>query len=188
MLNNLRDALRPALEALGRAFASTGLSPNFWTGVGLVLAVSAAVAYGAGAEYGLLVGGTLLIVSGFFDVVDGQVARSTGKSSKKGAYLDSVSDKIAESAIFVGIMMGGHAEPWLVVLTATLSLLVGYARAKSDALGIRMQGVGIGERAERLLVIAVVGMAGHIDWALGIVAVIAGITLAQRIISTTRQM
>ena len=188
MLNNLRDILRPTLEALGRIFASTGLSPNFWTGVGLALAIAAAVTYATGVEYGLFVGGILLLASGFFDVVDGQVARSTGKISEKGSYLDSVSDKIAESAIFVGIMVSGYAEPWLVVLAATLSLLVGYARAKSDALGIKMQGVGIGERAERLLIIAVIGMVGHMNIALGIVVVIAGITLIQRIISTTKQM
>ena len=84
--------------------------------------------------------------------------------------------------------MGGYAEPWLVVLAAALSLLVSYARAKSDALGIRMQGVGIGERAERLLVIAVVGMAGFMELALVVVAVISAVTLIQRMASTSRQL
>ena len=138
--------------------------------------------------YGLLAGGVLLLGSGFFDMVDGQVARVTGKASQRGSYLDSVSDKIAESAIFVGIAVGGYAEPWLVVLAAALSLLVSYARAKSDALGIRMQGVGIGERAERLLVIAIVGMAGYMELALVVVAVISAVTLVQRMASTSRQL
>jgi len=188
MLNNLRDALRPVLERLGRGFSSTGLSPNFWTCVGLVLALTAAVAYGLGFEHALLVGGILILISGFFDIVDGQVARVTGKASSRGAYLDSVSDKIAESAIFVGIVVGGYAEPWLVVLAATLSLLVGYARAKSDSLNIQMQGIGIGERAERLLVIAIVGIIGYMEAALVIVSIIAGITLVQRMIVTMRQL
>jgi len=188
MLNNLRDALRPVLERLGRGFSSTGLSPNFWTCVGLVLALTAAVAYGLGFEHALLVGGILILISGFFDIVDGQVARVTGKASSRGAYLDSVSDKIAESAIFVGIVVGGYAEPWLVVLAATLSLLVGYARAKSDSLNIKMQGIGIGERAERLLVIAIVGIIGYMEAALVIVSIIAGITLVQRMIVTMRQL
>lgn len=205
MLNNLRESLGPALEKMGRGFAATGLSPNFWTGLGLALAMAAAVSYGLGPHlglheethfgvlqqmsgYGLLAGGLLLLGSGFFDMVDGQVARVTGKASQKGSYLDSVSDKIAESAIFVGIAVGGYAEPWLVVLAAALSLLVSYARAKSDALGIRMQGVGIGERAERLLVIAIVGMAGYMELALVVVAVISAVTLVQRMASTSRQL
>lgn len=126
MLNNLREALRPALEKMGKGFASTGLSPNFWTAVGLVFALISAAVYGLGnqIEYGLVIGGVLLLVSGFFDMVDGQVARVTGKTSKKGGYLDSMFDKIAEVAIFLGILVGGYAEPYLVFLAITFSLLV----------------------------------------------------------------
>ena len=83
MLNNLRDSLKPALEKMGKGFASTGLSPTFWTVVGLVFALASALVYGLGIEFGLIIGGVLLLVSGFFDMVDGQVARVTGKTSKK---------------------------------------------------------------------------------------------------------
>ncbi len=83
MLNNLRESLAPALEKIGKGFASTGMSPNFWTCVGLAFALIAAIVYGMGIEFGLIIGGILLLVSGFFDVVDGQVAKVTGKSSKK---------------------------------------------------------------------------------------------------------
>ena len=88
MLNNLRETLRPAIEKMGKGFAATGLSPDFWTFVGLGFALIAAVVYGMGIEFGLIIGGILLLVSGFFDMVDGQVARITGKTSKKGEYLD----------------------------------------------------------------------------------------------------
>ena len=67
MLNNLRETLRPTLEKLGKGFASTGLSPNFWTSVGLAFALLSAIVYGLGIEYGLVIGGVLLLVSGFFD-------------------------------------------------------------------------------------------------------------------------
>ena len=83
MLNNLRETLRPTLEKIGSGFASTGLSANFWTFVGFAFALVSAVVYGMGIEYGLILGGALLLVSGFFDMVDGQVARVTGKTSKK---------------------------------------------------------------------------------------------------------
>ncbi len=188
MLNNLREYLRPHLEKIGRIFASTGLSPNFWTAVGLVLALASAVVYGLGIEYGLIFGGVLLLVSGFFDMVDGQVARITGKTSQKGSYLDSMFDKIAEVAIFLGILVGGYAEPYIVFLAITLSLLVSYARAKSDAINVKLQGVGIGERAERLLVISIIGIIGFMEPAVIIVVVIAGITLIQRMIVTTKNI
>ena len=188
MLNNLRDSLKPALEKIGKVFASTGLSPNFWTGVGLAFALGSALVYGMGIEFGLIIGGVLLLISGFFDMVDGQVARVTGKTSQKGSYLDSMFDKIAEVAIFLGLLVGGYAEPYLVMLAITLSLLVSYARAKSDALNIKLQGVGIGERAERLLVIAIIGMIGFMEPAVTIVVVIAGITLVQRMIVTAKNI
>ncbi len=188
MLNNLRETLRPTLEKIGKGFASTGLSANFWTSVGLAVALLSAIVYGVGIEYGLLIGGILLLISGFFDMVDGQVARVTGKTSKKGSYLDSMFDKIAEVAIFLGILIGGYAEPYLVFLAITLSLLVSYARAKSDALNVKLQGVGIGERAERLLVIAIIGIIGFMDIAVLIVVIIAAITLIQRMIVTTKNI
>ena len=188
MLNNLRGTLQPALEKIGKAFASTGLSPNFWTFIGLVFAIASALVYGLGIEFGLIIGGILLLVSGFFDMVDGQVARVTGKTSRKGSYLDSMFDKIAEVAIFLGLLIGGYAEPYLVMLAITLSLLVSYARAKSDALNINLQGIGIGERAERLLIIAIIGIIGYMEPAIMIVIVIAGITLAQRMIMTAKNI
>ncbi|MEX2193602.1 MAG: CDP-alcohol phosphatidyltransferase family protein [Nitrosarchaeum sp.] len=188
MLNNLRNTLQPILGKIGKIFASTGLSPNFWTLIGLVFALASALVYGLSLEFGLIIGGILLLVSGFFDMVDGQVARVTGKTSQKGSYLDSMFDKIAEVAIFLGLLIGGYVEPYLVMLAITLSLLVSYARAKSDVLHIKLQGVGIGERAERLLVIAIIGIIGYMEPAVIIVVVIAGITLVQRMIVTAKNI
>lgn len=190
MLNNFRESLKPTLENIGKAFASTGLSANFWTGVGLVFAFASAIVYGIHFQYSFVIGGVLLLISGFFDIVDGQVARITGKASKKGAFLDSVFDKIAEVAIFLGILVGNYSEGYLVLLAITLSLLVSYTRARAESLGVQLQGIGIGERAERLLVIAIVGMAGAVflNYAVIIVIIIAGITFVQRIIATAKKI
>src|SRR5574342_916394 len=194
MLNNFRDSLKPTLEKLGAKFGATGLSPNFWTGAGLVFAFLSAIAYGLNSQIAQpwligIVGGVLLLVSGFFDVIDGQVARYTKKVSKKGGFLDSVFDKIAEVAIFAGLLVGGFAEPIWVLLAITLSLLVSYARSRAESLGVKLQGIGIGERAERLLVIAIIGMIpGLMPYAIGIVIVIAGITFVQRIIVTSKNI
>ena len=188
MLNSLRNSLQPYLEKIGKTFASTGLSPNVWTTVGLIFAFISSAVYGLGFEFALIIGGVLLLVSGFFDIVDGQVARVTKKTSSQGAFLDSVFDKIAEVAIFVGILIGGFAQPYLVLLAISLSLLVSYARARAESLGIKLQGVGIGERAERLLVIAIIGMVGFMEYAVIIVIIIAAITLIQRIIVTSKSL
>ena len=188
MLNNLRDSLKPYLQSIGRVFASTGISPNVWTVVGLVFAFAASLIYGINVEYSLILGGIILLVSGFFDKVDGQVARYTNKISKTGGFLDSVFDKIAEVSIFFGILIGGYAEPYLVFLAITLSLLVSYVRAKADAAQIKLQGIGIGERAERLLVIAIVGIIGFMEIAVIIVVIIASITLIQRLIVMSKSI
>ena len=188
MLNNLRDSLKPYLQSIGRAFASTGFSPNVWTVVGLVFAFGSSLVYGINFEYSLILGGIILLVSGFFDIVDGQVARYTNKITKTGGFLDSVFDKIAEVAIFFGILVGGYAEPYLVFLAITLSLLVSYTRAKADAAQIKLQGIGIGERAERLLVIAIVGMIGFMEIAVIIVVIIASITLIQRLVVMSKNI
>ena len=187
MLNNLREGLKPTLQNIGKVFASTGLSANFWTAVGLGFAFASAIVYGIHMEYSFILGGILLLISGFFDIVDGQVARITGKTSKKGAFLDSVFDKIAEVAIFLGILVGGYSEGYIVLLAITLSLLVSYTRARAESLGVQLQGIGIGERAERLLVIAIIGMIpGLMYYAVIIVAIIAAITFVQRIVATSR--
>ena len=182
MLNNLRNSLKPYLQTIGKIFASTGISPNVWTAVGLIFAFISSLVYGISLEFSLILGGILLLISGFFDIVDGQVARYTNKISKSGGFLDSIFDKIAEVAIFFGILLGGYTEPYLVILAISLSLLVSYTRAKADTLGIKLQGIGIGERAERLLVIAIVGMIGFMEAAIIIVIIIAAITLVQRIV------
>jgi len=181
LLNNLRESLKPYLQSIGKVFASTGISPNVWTVIGLIFAFVSSLVYGLKFEYSLILGGAILLISGFFDIVDGQVARYTNKITKSGGFLDSVFDKIAEVSIFFGILIGGYAEPYLVFLAVTLSLLVSYTRAIADTLTIKLQGIGIGERAERLLVIAIIGMIGFMEIAIIIVIIIAAITLIQRL-------
>lgn len=196
MLNRLRDSLAPTMAKLGSGFASTGLSANFWTGVGLAVSFAAAFAYGS-TYFGLdwywaaVIGGILLLVSGFFDMVDGAVARVTKQASKKGAFLDSSFDKIAEVVIFVGIAFGGLANPVWTMIALGMSLLVSYTRARAESLQVELKGVGIGERAERMIILAIIGMLPFPDAMNGaviIVSIVAGITLIQRIAATAKKL
>jgi archaetidylinositol phosphate synthase len=136
------------------------------------------------------------LVSGFFDVIDGAVARVTRQASKKGAFLDSSFDKIAEVVIFAGIALGGMALgnpilPFWSLVALGMSLLVSYSRARAESLGVELKGIGIGERAERLLIVAIIGMLPF-EWALQaavmIVSIVAGITLMQRIAATAKRL
>ncbi|HKX82355.1 MAG TPA: CDP-alcohol phosphatidyltransferase family protein [Nitrososphaera sp.] len=184
------------MRRLGTRFAATGLSADFWTAVGLVLSIAAGAAYASSAVgfhwyHAAVVGGLLLLVSGFFDMVDGSVARATGKTSKKGAFLDSSFDKIAESVIFLGLAAGGLAHPVWALLALAMSLLVSYTRARAESLGVELKGIGIGERAERMLILAFIGFIPHPDaltWATIIVSIVAGITLGQRIAATSKKL
>lgn len=200
MLNKLRGLLEPTLTRIGQRFASTGLSANSWTGLGLAMSVLAALVYGSNEFLNLsstpwnlaaVVGGILLLLSGFFDIVDGSVARITRQISKKGAFLDSVFDKVAEVAIFGGIAFGQLADSFWCLIALGMSLLVSYTRARAESLGGKLKGVGIGERAERLLIIALIGMIPAkeaMQWAMIIVSIVAGITLAQRVVVTANKL
>lgn len=198
MLNRFREALSPILDRVGSFFAASGLSPNFWTAVSLSLAAASGLTYMLALPYwginwyqASLAGSVILLISGFFDVIDGCVARSTKQSSKKGAFLDSVFDKISESLIFIGIAIGALANPVLCQVALSLSLLVSYTRAKSESAGIELKGLGIGERAERLLLVGIMGLVpleGILQYSVLLVCVFAGLTLCQRIFFTLRRL
>lgn len=186
MLDRLRGRLDSALTGVGKAFAAIVPSPTAWTMVGLVVSLLAAVAYSNSIYYGQLLGGVLVLLAGWFDIVDGAVARFTGRTSKRGAFLDSTLDRLAEVALFIGILLGGYSSPVTVLLALSLSLLVSYTRAKGDALGVSLSGVGIGERSERLLIIAVASILGLIGWGILIVIAVALYTFLERTVTAIR--
>ena len=160
MLDTLRGRMQTFLTSVGSSFARLGPSPTAWTAVGLVVSFLAAASFWGSGFWGVVLGGALVLVAGWFDMVDGAVARVTGKTSKRGAFLDSTLDRVAEVALFGGILLGGYSTPTLVLLALAVSLLVSYTRAKGDALGVALSGVGIGERSERLLIVAVCSLVG----------------------------
>jgi len=200
LLNKLRDLLEPTLTKISTIFASTGLSANFWTGAGLAVSLLAAISYASTTSLGIdwtpwnftaTLGGVFLLLSGFFDIIDGSIARITKKMSKRGAFLDSIFDKLAEVIIFGGIALGQLADSFWCLVALGLSLLVSYTRARAESLGEELKGIGIGERAERLVIVAIIGMIPvneAMQWAVIIVSIVAGVTLAQRVALTMRRL
>ncbi len=209
------------MTKLGTSLAATGLSADFWTGLGLVMSIASGIVYASPAIlrasgdlgpsssffsfwflFAPIFGGSLLLISGFFDIVDGSVARVTKHASKKGAFLDSSFDKISEVVIFGGIAIGGLASPFWCLVGLGLSLLVSYTRARAESLGVELKGIGIGERAERMIILAIIGMIplqfiplgnstflqSGMYWAVIIVSIVACITLVQRIVATAKKL
>lgn len=137
-----------------------GVTPNAITTVAAALVVFSAAAFGLGW---IRLGGALLLGSGILDTLDGQVARATGQTTAFGAFYDSTLDRVGDGATFIGIaiyLLTG-ADVRFPVLGAVLamvavlsSLVVSYARARAEGLGLDCQ-VGLVQRAERILLIGV---------------------------------
>jgi len=195
LLNKIRDLLNPTLEKVGTVFASTGVSANGWTCLSLGALTLAGIVYATRAFtagfYLPVIGSLLLLIGGFFDIVDGSVARKTKQLSPKGSFLDSTGDRISESVIFIGIVVGNLAEPIWCMVALSLSLLVSYVRAKAESLGVDLAGLGVGERAERLLILAIVSVlpiANAMQWAVMLVSIIAAYTVIHRIVATSKKL
>ena len=191
MLNRFREKLIPITTLIGNNFGSLGLSPTFWSAIGFAFAILSSIFFGLsnffnqqGIEFpSQIFASILLLISGFFDIVDGSVARVTKKSTTKGAFLDSNFDKVSEALIFIGIAIGGLSNPILAMIALSTSILVSYLRARAESLGIGLKGVGIGERAERLLILSICGfipISESIQWGVIIIILISGFSFLQR--------
>jgi CDP-diacylglycerol--glycerol-3-phosphate 3-phosphatidyltransferase len=183
---------RRAAEPVGRLLAGAGIPADAVSAAGLLLAAAAA--------YGFLSGRTIftfctLLGSGLCDLLDGAVARSGGRRGTPfGAVLDSTFDRYGEGLVLGAILvrMAAAAAPVWALAVAVLailgSFLVSYVRARSEALGISCE-VGLLERPERwlfLLVIALLRGAAML-WVLGALALLAHVTVIQRVIHVRRQ-
>lgn len=197
MLNKFRKRLQPILEKIGLLFSSTGLSPNTFSLIGFVITIISAIIFGINTlkldptiNFSAI-GSLLLLAGGFFDVIDGSVANITKTTSRKGAFIDSTLDKISETIIFLGIAIGEFANPILCLIAVSSSLLVSYTRSRAETLGIDLSGVGFGERAERILILAVMGLlpfSHSLEYGVIIVIGISIITVIQRIYKTVQNL
>jgi len=153
----LRSQVDAAVKPIGNSIKKAGISADMLTATGIVMAVAAAIAIGAGA---LTLGFVLLILTGIPDLLDGAVAKASGKSSLRGAFFDSVSDRLTDGLLFGGIawyLAATDGRPWVIMLPVAgyvTASIVSYIRAKADALGFDARG-GIVERAERFILLAI---------------------------------
>jgi CDP-diacylglycerol--glycerol-3-phosphate 3-phosphatidyltransferase len=174
---------------VGAFLGKFGITPNMLTIAGFILnlIVAGIIASGRGQ-----LGGVLLLFASAFDMLDGAVARSTGKTSKFGGFFDSTVDRYSEIVVYVGLlwyMLGTGDWKWgamLVLLSATGAVMVSYARARAEAAGWKAS-VGILARPERVVVLSIGLIIDRPMWALIILAIATNLTAVMRMAHVWRE-
>jgi archaetidylinositol phosphate synthase len=195
LLTKLKKKVQQMLTSQATAAHKIGLTPNKISIIGFILAISAAIVYGFAPNplWLLLLATVLLLASGFCDTLDGIVARTFQQTTVFGGFFDSVLDRYADAAVYAAIIVAGLSNPaWGLVWGSTWglaalagSLLVSYSRARAEAAGIKMESVGFAERAERMLILAVVSIIAFfwlpaLGYGIALLAVLSNITVIQR--------
>ncbi|HMK54923.1 MAG TPA: archaetidylinositol phosphate synthase [Methanobacteriaceae archaeon] len=191
MLNKLRPRLARFTDPLARKIP---INPNIITVIGLLISLLAAYEF---ASKNLLSGALLILVSGFFDIIDGAVARNQGTQSTFGGILDSTADRFADAFIIIGIIYGGFTYWVWGVLALHASLTVSYVRARAEVDGVKCD-VGIAERAERLFILLIGALIAYfigpytglnfMELAVIIVMVLGYLTVIQRLYHSWKEL
>ncbi len=177
----LRRQAQIVLVPIAAVLDRLGASPNLLTALGFLLTGVVAWTLARGM---LQLGGLLLLLVAPFDALDGALARLTGRQSRFGAFLDSTVDRFSEAVVFFGLLVhyigqGARGEVLLIYAAIVGSLMVSYARARAEGLGLPCK-VGLLTRIERVFVMGVGLLLGHPRLALWVVAVLANFTALQR--------
>ena len=178
--------------------ARTRVTPNALTAGGVTLCAAASVLVYFEYRNELLffwLGASLFVVGSVLDILDGALARQSGKGTPFGAFLDSTTDRVSEGFMLGAIALvfarhGNEVALGFVVAGLAASFLVSYTRARAEALGLKGD-VGIGSRAERVVVITaglVLAPWGALPWAIYLLNATAWLTVLQRVLSVRSQL
>ncbi len=151
---HLRAPVERAVKPIGDGLRRTGLTPDHLTVAGLLIAVGAAIAVGTGA---LRLGLVLVILAALPDLLDGALAKASEASSQRGAFFDSVIDRVTDALLFGGVAwyLASEESAHLAMLpfaVMAVSSIISYQRAKAESLGLSAKG-GLMERAERVILL-----------------------------------
>jgi CDP-diacylglycerol--glycerol-3-phosphate 3-phosphatidyltransferase len=176
-----RKYSRAFLEPMARLISATNISPNVITVIGFLLMVIVAFVLAWGH---FLLGGILITVFALFDALDGILARMMGRTSRFGAFLDSTLDRFSEAIIFLGLFVhymshGQNLELILIYATVVGSLMVSYARARAEGIGVPLKD-GLFTRFERIVLLVVGLLFNILTPVLWILAIFTNLTALQR--------
>jgi archaetidylinositol phosphate synthase len=189
MLTKLKQRAQLRLTSVAVSIHNVGLNPNHVSLLGIAFAVLAALTYWQWKLHSflLILAPLLMLASGLLDALDGAMARLYGEATKFGGFLDSLLDRYADAVILCGIILGGLTEVSWGLAALMGSLLVSYTRARAEAAGVKMETVGLAERAERLILLALVSFLAFIwvealCWGILVLAILTNLTVVQRAI------
>lgn len=187
VLNQLRAPVTKLMQPIYAILVKFGIDPNYLTLMGLGFGIIAGWAFYAGQYWFALFG---ILLAGVFDMLDGGVARLRGYSTKEGAFLDSVTDRVAEIAMYTGLILGftTQLDQLTGIFMLASAILVSYLRARGEGLGIQLAGIGLMERAERMgflmLIAALGGLYGPLPilWGVRILMILTALTALHRFV------
>ena len=186
---NWRNVVDRGLSPIGKNLHRAGITADVVTIIGIIMAVAASVSIAFGS---LRLGFVLLVMTGISDALDGPVAKASGAASLRGAFFDSVSDRLTDALLLGGIawFLIGDKPGYTVMLPVSVmfvSLLISYQRAKAESLGLEAKG-GLMERAERFIVLAIgLLFSEALIVILWIMLVLSSFTAAQRFVKVWKQ-
>jgi CDP-diacylglycerol--glycerol-3-phosphate 3-phosphatidyltransferase len=190
-------ARRLATRSIG-GLARTRVTPNALTFMGVLLCAAAAVLVYFEYRNEILffwIGAVVFVVGSLLDILDGALARQSGKGTPFGAFLDSTTDRVGEGVMLgsIALVLARDDLEWALALAIAAvagSFLVSYTRARAEALGLKGD-VGLGSRAERVVVITgglVFAPWGGLPWAIAVLTASAWLTVLQRILAVRAQL
>ncbi len=197
MLSRIRDRARDWIRPIAENIARTRVSPNILTFLGLIMGFIAALFFARGEQF---IAGIALLAAGFFDVIDGAVARVLQRETAFGGVLDSVVDRYVDFLLYAGIIYafisGVIAEPVFMqgwgwawgILAIVGSLMVSYVRTRSEAAGSGKLNVGVAERAERLIILSFGALIGYTQFAVMIIVFLTHLTVLQRMFASKHRL
>jgi len=188
MLSKIQYLVEGHFQQAAAAFNKTGFTPNSVTALGFLLTLIASLFYSTGLGTVWLIWGAVLglLTGAYFDAVDGAMARRYHQISKMGGILDSVLDRVGEIALYAGLAIGSLVPGWLSLWALSASLMVSYVRARVDVEGVKLKGVGLAERPERLLIllIATIFAPFHslsVGFGVSLIALLSTVTIVERL-------
>lgn len=190
-MNKLRIKIERRVNNVAQLIAKTRMSPNTLTLLSLVVVV-AGLPMVVITRRGLVLA-AVVILSGFLDVLDGAVARVLKASTARGALLDSLIDRVCEALYAVYALILG-LDPLVVTVFLFLSLITSYLRSRGESLGVSLMGVGLMERAERLIGLVITAIVLEVfshaaaNAVLLILACLVGVTVIQRTVYIWRNL
>jgi len=187
VLTKLKKQVQTALTSTANLFHNLGLTPNHVSILGISFSILAGVVYSQWQinHAFLILAPVLMLVSGLFDALDGVIARVHGKATTFGAFFDSMLDRYADAIVLCGIIAGGLINLTWGLAALVGSMMVSYARARAEAAGVKMESVGLAERAERIVLVGMASFVSYfwidaLNWSILILAILTNFTVLQR--------